>query len=98
MKTPSFFTLSLSQILKLLRGEKDVDKWVNSQIEDQHDLENQDGNDDEVYPDSIAESHLSLALLDVDDNFTSFSSMDQGNRLSLEEYMKGRWSRSSSLD
>lgn len=88
----------ISQILKLLRGEKDVAKWVNSQIEDQHDLENQDENDDEVYPDSSAESHLGLALLDVDDNFTSFSSMEQGNRLSLEEYMKGRWSRSSSLE
>lgn len=80
----------ISQILKILAGENDGEKGVN--IEDQNDLENQENNDDEVYPDSSAESHLGLALLDVDSETTSFSS-----RLSLEDYFKGRWSRSSSL-
>ncbi|KAK9286503.1 hypothetical protein L1049_014901 [Liquidambar formosana] len=86
------------QILKLLRGEEDVEKWINSQIDGPDDLENQNDNDDEVYPESCTKSHLGLALLDVDDDSTSFSSVEQSNSLSIEEYLKGRWSRSSSLD
>ncbi|KAA8546111.1 hypothetical protein F0562_020438 [Nyssa sinensis] len=88
----------MSQILKILRGEKGIDEWVNYQFGDPNDTENQESNDDEVYPDSSADSHLSIALLDVEDNSTSFSSMEQSSSLSLEEYLKGRWSRSSSLD
>jgi hypothetical protein len=61
-------------------------------------LESQDNNDDEVYPNSSAELHLSLALLDVDDDSTSYSSLEQRNSLSSEEYLKGRLSRSSSFD
>ncbi|PIN19157.1 Serine/threonine protein kinase [Handroanthus impetiginosus] len=84
----------MCQILKILLGEECVDgrrpKCVNYDDE-----ENQDDNDDEVYPDSSAESHLSLALLDVNDNSTSFSSLDQNSPLSVEEYLKKRWSRSS---
>uniref|UniRef100_A0A5B6Z291 Putative proline-rich receptor-like protein kinase PERK4 isoform X1 n=1 Tax=Davidia involucrata TaxID=16924 RepID=A0A5B6Z291_DAVIN len=88
----------MSQILKILRGEKEINEWVNYQFGDRNNTENQDNNnDDEVYPDSSAESHLGLALLDVDDKSTSFSSMEQSS-ISLEEYLKGRWSRSSSLD
>jgi hypothetical protein len=85
------------QILKLLRGDKEPEKWVNPQNKDLQDPENQD-NDDEVYPSSSAELHLSLALLDVDDDSTSFSSLEQVNNLSLEEYVKERWSRSSSFN
>jgi hypothetical protein len=85
------------QILKLLRGDKEPEKWVNPQNKDLQDPENQD-NDDEVYPNSSAESHLSLALLDVDYDSTSFSSWEHGNNLSIEEYFKDRWSRSSSFN
>ena len=70
---------------------------MNPQNKDPRDQENQD-NDDEVYPSSSAELHLSLALLDVDDDSTSFSSLEQVNNLSLEEYVKERWSRSSSFN
>lgn len=62
------------------------------------DLIKQEDNDDEVYPNSSAELHLSLALLNVDDDSTSFSSMEPTNRISMEEYLKGRWSRSSSFN
>lgn len=78
-------------ILKLLKGDKYVEEWVK-------DPESQDNNDDEVYPNSSAELHLSLALLDVEDDTTSYSSLEQSNSLSSEEYLKGRWSRSSSFD
>ncbi|KAF9684491.1 hypothetical protein SADUNF_Sadunf04G0123700 [Salix dunnii] len=86
----------MSEILKLLRGDKELEKWANPQNKDPWDPENQD-NDDEVYPSSSAELHLSLALLDVDDDSTSSSSLEQVNNLSLEEYVKDRWSRSSSF-
>ncbi|XP_062176496.1 protein kinase STUNTED-like isoform X3 [Alnus glutinosa] len=88
----------MSQILKLLKGDKYVEEWDNSQHGDLKNLESQDNNDDEVYPNSSAELHLSLALLDVDDDTTSYSSLEQSNILSSEEYLKGRCSRSSSFD
>ncbi|GFS38704.1 protein kinase superfamily protein [Actinidia rufa] len=69
-----------------------------SQFGDRKDAENQENADDEVYAHSSAESHLGVALLDVEDTSTSFSSVEQSTRTSWEEYLKGRWSRSSSLD
>ncbi|KAJ6671539.1 hypothetical protein OIU85_015297 [Salix viminalis] len=87
----------MSEILNLLRGDKELEKWVKPLNKDLQDPENQD-NDDEVYPNSSAESHLSLALLDVDYHSTSFSSWEHGNNPSIEEYFKDRWSRSSSLN
>ncbi|XP_022748269.1 probable receptor-like serine/threonine-protein kinase At5g57670 [Durio zibethinus] len=77
----------MSEILELLRGEKAVEKWAETQHEN---TESQDHNDDEVYPNSSAELHLSLAMLDVDDDSTSFSSMEQSSNLSMEEYLKER--------
>ncbi|CAA2983930.1 probable receptor-like serine/threonine-protein kinase At5g57670 isoform X3 [Olea europaea var. sylvestris] len=88
----------MSQILGILTGEKCVNEELKSQYGNHNDLENLDDNDDEVYPDSSAESHLSLAFLDVNDNSTSFSSMEQSSPLSVEEYLRKRCSRSSSLD
>lgn len=88
----------MSEILKLLRGDKDVQELETPQTKDSEDPENQGDNDDEVYPNSSAELHLSLALLDVDDDCTSFSSMEQGSNISLEEYLKERWSQSPSFN
>ncbi|XP_062025247.1 protein kinase STUNTED-like isoform X1 [Rosa rugosa] len=88
----------MSQIVRLLKGDPDVETYMNPPYFDVEDSENRDDNDDEVYPNSSAELHLNLALLDVDDDdTTSFSSVEQSNR-SWEEYLKGRWSRSSSFD
>ncbi|KAK6143368.1 hypothetical protein DH2020_023716 [Rehmannia glutinosa] len=81
----------MHQILNILNGVK-----PECGIHD--DPETEDDNDDEVYPDSHAESHLNLAFLDVNDNSTSFSSLDQTSPLSVEDYLKKRWSRSSSLE
>ncbi|KAM6541647.1 hypothetical protein CsatB_006094 [Cannabis sativa] len=92
---------SIIQILKILKGEEDIEKWANSKnICQQHDIsENQGEEDDEVYPNSSAELHLSLALLDVDDDeMTSFSSTDRSSSLYLNESFKDRWSRSPSFD
>ncbi|PIN04554.1 hypothetical protein CDL12_22906 [Handroanthus impetiginosus] len=68
------------------------------QSRDYSSSETQDDNDDEVYPDSCAESHLNLALLDVNEHSALFSSPDQSSPFSVEDYLKKRWSRSSSLD
>nr|XP_011457943.1 PREDICTED: receptor-like cytosolic serine/threonine-protein kinase RBK1 isoform X3 [Fragaria vesca subsp. vesca] len=87
----------MSQIVNLLKGDQDVEMYVNPPYFDVEDTENRDDNDDEVYPNSSAELHLNLALLDVDDNTTSFSSVEHSTR-SWEEYLEGRWSRSSSFD
>ncbi|VFQ67807.1 unnamed protein product [Cuscuta campestris] len=91
---------NIGQILKMIRGGKDIDEEMHIQAENQHDLKNMemDGNDDEVYPElSAAESHLSLALLDVNEcSSSSFSSVDHSSPPSVEAYMNKRWSRSSS--
>ncbi|XVE48858.1 hypothetical protein DITRI_Ditri01bG0035500 [Diplodiscus trichospermus] len=85
----------MNKILELLKGEKSVEKWSEAQNEN---TESQDQNDDEVYPNSSTDLHLSVAMLDVDDDSTSFCSMEQSSSLSVEEYLKERWSRSSSFN
>lgn len=47
-------------------------------------------------PISNLQSHLNVALLDVEDDSLSMISIDQS--VSLEDYLQGRWSRSSSFD
>lgn len=42
-------------------------------------------------------SHLGLALLDVDD-VESITSTEYSNLSSIGEYLRDRWSRSSSFD
>ncbi|XP_022146131.1 pto-interacting protein 1-like isoform X2 [Momordica charantia] len=83
----------ITQIMKVLRGEIDTESIV---VEDSQSVEN---GDDEVYPSSSSELHLSLALLGVDDGGgDSFSSVEQKKRVCLEDYLKERWSRSSSFN
>ncbi|RYR22653.1 hypothetical protein Ahy_B03g067964 isoform B [Arachis hypogaea] len=81
----------MNQILKILKGDKKVEGVHNLQGNDNNDehSENQENIDDEVYPCSSTELHLSLALLGVDDDTTSFNS---------SEHPKEQWSRSSSFD
>ncbi|XP_019454230.1 PREDICTED: pto-interacting protein 1-like [Lupinus angustifolius] len=85
---------NLNQILKILKGDEKVEYFLNSQGDDYEHSENQESIDDEVYPNSSAELHLSLALLGIDDDTTSYSSTDHSNN----EHSKERWSRSSSFD
>jgi hypothetical protein len=74
--------------MSMLRGESIVDQGVAEP----------DCQDDETYPAANVRSHLGLALLDVDDA-ESISSTEHSSGLSpLEEYLRERWSRSSSFD
>lgn len=89
---------NILQVLKLLRGEINLDISESSVNTNAADSKNTDYNDDEVYPNSSMASHLDVAFLDVCDDSTSFSSLEMRNSVSIEAYIKGRWSRSSSFD
>ncbi|KAL8166137.1 hypothetical protein V2J09_007636 [Rumex salicifolius] len=85
---------NMSLVLKLLQGDGETIKWARMQV-------NTTDNSDRLHgprytgPSSI-QGHLNLALLDVEDDSVSFSSIEQN--VSLEDYLRGRWSRSSSFD
>lgn len=82
------------QVLKILKGDDNVEYLFNFHGNDHEHSENEENIDDEVYPNSSAELFLSLALLGVDDDSTSCSSTDH----SYSEHLKEQWSRSSSFD
>ncbi|XP_077224745.1 protein kinase STUNTED-like isoform X2 [Tasmannia lanceolata] len=83
-------------ILKLLKGDDEATKWARLQVSA---LEEFDTLDDEAYPVSNIQSHLNLALLDVEDDSISIDSVDcLTAHKSLEDYLQARWSRSSSFD
>ncbi|ESW03706.1 hypothetical protein PHAVU_011G035600 [Phaseolus vulgaris] len=84
----------LNQILKILKGDEKVEYLLNSHGNNEEDSENGENIDDEVYPSSSAELHLSLALLGVDEDNTSQTSTE----LSYSEHLKEQWSRSSSFN
>lgn len=83
----------MSIVLKLLQGDSEITKWARLQV---NASEGTDSLDDEAFPRSNLLSHLNLALLDVEEDSLSTSSVEQ--TVSLEEYLRGRWSRSSSFD
>lgn len=82
------------QISKLLKGDADAIKWARLEVNALKAPESV--LDEEACPPSIIQSHLNLALLDVEDDSLSLCSVDQN--VSLEDYLRGRWSRSSSFD
>ncbi|KAJ8762940.1 hypothetical protein K2173_023069 [Erythroxylum novogranatense] len=85
----------MSIVLKILQGDAELIKWARLQVNAVEELETLD---DETCPPSNLHSHLNLALLDVEDDSLSMSSIEQN--MSLEDYLQGRcrWSRSSSFD
>ncbi|XP_027360012.1 probable receptor-like protein kinase At5g18500 isoform X2 [Abrus precatorius] len=82
----------ISLILKLLLGDEEVTRWAEQEVSVPQEL---DEFDEEPAPTNI-QSHLNLALLDLEDDAVSISSTEQS--VSLEDYLQGRWSRSSSFD
>ncbi|ONK57617.1 uncharacterized protein A4U43_C09F2320 [Asparagus officinalis] len=87
----------ISLVVKLLRGDADVLKWaraqVNNSTEDSIALDETAANQN-----SNIQSHINLALLDVEDDTLSVNSDFVTANTSLEDYLKGRWSRTSSFD
>ncbi|CAA7396752.1 unnamed protein product [Spirodela intermedia] len=94
----------MALVLKLLQGDEDIVKWAKLQVggssEEGGGL---DEEDEETTPTATIRSHLSLALLDVDDDSMSISSTEHAVDFimahgSLEDYFQRRGSRSSSFD
>ncbi|XP_019175291.1 PREDICTED: probable receptor-like serine/threonine-protein kinase At5g57670 [Ipomoea nil] len=92
----------MSLIVKLLQGEVETMKWARLQVNGseaklRNSMEGGETLDDDTYSQhSNIQSHLNLALLGVEEDSVSVSSIEQ--HISLEDYLRGRWSRSSSLD
>jgi len=87
-------------VLKLLKGDIDILKWARSQVGLSYKV---DADECVMTPpvkgsNANIQSYINLAF-DVDDDSASVTSTDFiAANTSLEEYLKGRWSRSSSFD
>ncbi|CAA0809974.1 Protein kinase protein with adenine nucleotide alpha hydrolases-like domain [Striga hermonthica] len=94
----------MSLILRLLQGDVDVVNWARLQVNacegSRFKLDDYSVEPTEIYDETFSksnlQSHLNLALLGVDGDSASTSSIDQ--TISLEDYLEGRWSRSPSFD
>nr|XP_043635582.1 spindle assembly checkpoint kinase-like [Erigeron canadensis] len=97
---------NMSTILKLLQGDVEVTKWAQLELDStggsdarlyiSNIPEEIEGLEDEGFSPSNLRSHLNLALLDIEDSSLSMSSIEEN--MSIEDYLRGRWSRSSSFD
>ncbi|XP_078441234.1 protein kinase STUNTED-like isoform X2 [Wolffia australiana] len=93
----------MSFILKLLRGEKGaIERGRAIQAEAEEDAAGMDDGEEGVDSAKNFRSHLSLALLDVEDDCFSVSSSDHTSDFilshgSLDDYLRGRWSVHSSF-
>ncbi|XP_034930184.1 protein kinase STUNTED [Populus alba] len=74
----------MSLVVKLLQGDAEATKWARLQV---NVAEDSDVLDDEACPRSNLLSHLNLALLDVEDDLLSLSSIEHS--ISLEDYLAG---------
>ncbi|XP_021887412.1 LOW QUALITY PROTEIN: probable receptor-like serine/threonine-protein kinase At5g57670 [Carica papaya] len=72
-------------VLKLLQGDLEVTKWARQQVSASDELDN---TDEEAVPSNI-QSHLNLALLDLEDDSLSISSSPEQS-ISIEDYLQGR--------
>ncbi|KAJ4839362.1 hypothetical protein Tsubulata_043159 [Turnera subulata] len=82
----------ISLVLKLLQGDEEVTTWARNQVSESEQNDDVDG---DAFPTNI-QSHLNLALLDLEDDSLSITSTEQG--VSIDDYLQGRWSRTSSFD
>lgn len=88
-------------VLKLLKGEDEVIQWARTEL--RASMASEDSDDESVLLHSNIQSHINLALLDLEeeDEFST-SSIDQSvnfltSNISLEDYLKARCGRSSSF-
>ncbi|KAG0447400.1 hypothetical protein HPP92_028340 [Vanilla planifolia] len=91
-------------VLQLLRGESDVVAWARSDLSAHTRTASDDLDYESILLTSNIQSHIDLALLDVEDDALSSSSVDEAvsftaGHTALEDYLKARCkSRSPSLD
>lgn len=84
----------MNLVVKLLQGDAEVTRWSRLQVSASEQFDGLD--EDEEVPSPSFQSHLNLALRGVADDSFSDSSIEQN--VSLEDYLQGRWSRTSSFD
>ncbi|CAA7013442.1 unnamed protein product [Microthlaspi erraticum] len=85
----------MSIVLKLLKGDEETLKWAVQQVSSCSSDESEMLKDEQCQRSNL-QSHLNVALTDVEDDSISMGSIEQG--VSVEDYLKGRTSRSSSFD
>ncbi|XP_073012938.1 protein kinase STUNTED-like [Typha latifolia] len=89
----------MSLVLKLLKGDDGMLTWARSQISTSNECDSTD--DEASFSDNKLQSYINLALLDIDNDSLSPSSAEHPDFIrantSLEDYLQGRWSRSSSF-
>lgn len=95
----------MSIVSKLLKGDAETTKWARLQVNGSEGsdtrlpinaMEGADMLEDDTFSHSNLRSHLNLALLGVEEDSLSISSIEPN--VALEDYLRGRWSRSSSFD
>lgn len=93
----------MTTVLKLLGGDVEVTKWARLEVgstggsDARLHISNIAEEEEEGFSQSNLRSHLNLALLDIEDSSLSMSSSIEES-ISIEDYLRGRWSRSSSFD
>ncbi|KAF3536598.1 hypothetical protein F2Q69_00025403 [Brassica cretica] len=78
----------MSLVVKILQGDEDATEWGKQQVKASEDAREYSTN---------IESHINLALLDLEDDAASDSS-PEASSISVEDYLKGRWSRTASFN
>ncbi|KAL8500920.1 hypothetical protein ACS0TY_020490 [Phlomoides rotata] len=80
----------ISLVLKLLRGDPSIVDWAREESKSSEDSYIIKGEQSDI------QSFINLALHNLEDDSASTSSTEQN--ISVEDYLGGRWSRSSSFD
>ncbi|KAK4372087.1 hypothetical protein RND71_007471 [Anisodus tanguticus] len=80
-------------VVKLLQGEAETIKWAREEGKASEEVDAVDGEQ----PPSNIQSFINLALLNLEDE-SSLSCNSTGPTISVEDYLQGRFSRSSSFD
>ncbi|CAH9127132.1 unnamed protein product [Cuscuta epithymum] len=82
---------NIDTVVKLLQGEHEAIQWARQLLNSADEV---DEVGDEQPATARIQSFINLALLDTEDDSLSISS----NSISVDDYLQGRWSRSSSFD
>ncbi|KAL3829767.1 hypothetical protein ACJIZ3_018569 [Penstemon smallii] len=82
----------ISHVLKLLQGDPELTDWARQQNKTSEDINVNNG---ELSTTNI-QSFINLALHDLEDDTSSMSSAE--HNISVEDYLQGRWSRTSSFN
>ncbi|XP_019159068.1 PREDICTED: probable receptor-like serine/threonine-protein kinase At5g57670 [Ipomoea nil] len=86
------FRPKIDIVVKLLEGEPETIQWARQNLNSGDEVDEVGGEQ----PASSIQSFINLALLNLEDDSLSITSSDQN--ISVDDYLRGRWSRSSSFD